>query len=977
MDPINGRWTASLHPRTSAVVPMTATALTLVLALAAPPLSAQDGGTPTLGPDDYGKWERLGATTLSPDGAWVGAQISRENDEDELRIHLAARPDSVVVIPFGSALTFSSDGAWAAFRIGMSEDEREKLTKQGKQPRNKAGLLELATGARLDVEGIADFAFSGDGSFIALKGYAPTGDREASGVDLIVHDLATGRRTTFGNVSEFGWSDLEALLAFVVDAEGMSGNGVQLYDAAGGRLLTLDSEKTRYERLTWREDSGDLAVLRRVDPDLETEASWADTAHVALAWGALESSTGQVSPRVLSHQTAGFPEGFRVPAFGDFGWDDRGRAIYLGLDEREAACEAPDEGDPSQDAAGDDRDEGEEDEGEVEEGAGGEDGDDPCAEPEADDRPSVEIWHAADVDIVPTQKVRRNMTLRENDLAIWDLVRDRVVPLEDELTEEVRVTDGAAYAVGFDGTPYDDDRMFGPVFRDVYRIDLASGEKTRVLEGIETFFQVNPLSAGGRYVLFVRDDHIWSLDLDELGLVNLTEALPTSFIDLEDDHTVAQKPPHGAGGWLEGDEAVLLYDKHDVWRVAPDGSGGERITDGAESNLRHRRVRLDPDEEAIDPDTPQYFSLYDDWGEMWGYGRADRLGAEVEPGVLEEARVYGLTKAEDAEVYGYRLESFERSPNLFLAGADLGAAAQMTNTNPFQDEYAWGRAELVEFTNAWGDELQGSLYYPAGYEPGRQYPMIVYIYEIRSNAVRSYQVPSETNYYNFQTWIQNGYFVFQPDIVYRDRDPGVSAMATLEPAVQAMVDTGMIDPQGVGLVGHSWGGYQTTFAVTQTDIFSAAVAGAPLTNLFSMYLSVYWNSGGTDARIFEVSQGRMEVPFWEDEEAYRRNSPVFHIEDMNTPFLMAQGTEDGAVDFNQGVEFYNAARRAGKDFVFLVYNGENHGFRNEANQKDYHRRINEWFGHYLKGDPAPEWITEGMDYLDQQKFARPSLTGGR
>jgi dipeptidyl aminopeptidase/acylaminoacyl peptidase len=151
------------------------------------------------------------------------------------------------------------------------------------------------------------------------------------------------------------------------------------------------------------------------------------------------------------------------------------------------------------------------------------------------------------------------------------------------------------------------------------------------------------------------------------------------------------------------------------------------------------------------------------------------------------------------------------------------------------------------------------------------------------------------------------------------------------------------------------------------------VAGAPLTNLFSMYLSIYWNTGGTDARIFEISQGRMEVPFWQDEASYRANSPVFHIETMNTPLLMAQGTEDGAVDFNQGVEFYNAARRADKDFVFLVYNGENHGFTREPNQRDYHRRIIEWFAHYLKGEPPAAWIQQGVPYLDQLETSR----GGR
>jgi dipeptidyl aminopeptidase/acylaminoacyl peptidase len=154
--------------------------------------------------------------------------------------------------------------------------------------------------------------------------------------------------------------------------------------------------------------------------------------------------------------------------------------------------------------------------------------------------------------------------------------------------------------------------------------------------------------------------------------------------------------------------------------------------------------------------------------------------------------------------------------------------------------------------------------------------------------------------------------------------------------------------------------------VTQTDMFAAAVAGAPLTNLVSMYLSVYWNTGSTDARIFEISQGRMEVPFWEDIDAYIANSPVFHVESLNTPLLVAHGDEDGAVDFNQGVEYYNAARRAGKDFVLLVYGGENHGNREKANQIDYHTRINEWFGHYLKGDEAPTWITDGVSFLEQE-----------
>jgi dipeptidyl aminopeptidase/acylaminoacyl peptidase len=182
------------------------------------------------------------------------------------------------------------------------------------------------------------------------------------------------------------------------------------------------------------------------------------------------------------------------------------------------------------------------------------------------------------------------------------------------------------------------------------------------------------------------------------------------------------------------------------------------------------------------------------------------------------------------------------------------------------------------------------------------------------------------------------------------------------PAVDAVIARGDVDPARVGITGHSWGGYQTTFLATVSDRFAAAVAGAPLTELYSMYLSIYWNTGSTDARIFEISQGRMEVPPWEDLDSYLANSPVHHIRNMQTPLLMAFGDKDGAVDWQQGIVMYNAARREDKDFVLLVYPGENHGLAKKPNQIDYHRRSLEWFGHYLKGEPAPDWMVRGVPH---------------
>jgi dipeptidyl aminopeptidase/acylaminoacyl peptidase len=304
-----------------------------------------------------------------------------------------------------------------------------------------------------------------------------------------------------------------------------------------------------------------------------------------------------------------------------------------------------------------------------------------------------------------------------------------------------------------------------------------------------------------------------------------------------------------------------------------------------------------------------------------------------------------------------------------VGGADLTDATQVTSSNPFQADYAWSpRTELLDFENRRGAPLQAALHYPANWEPGRQYPMIVYIYEIVSNQAHSYSVPSEESAYNPTIWTQQGYFVLRPDIVYYDRDPGVSAVDALVPAVEKAVASANIDAERVGLVGHSWGGYQTAFASTVTKTFATGVAGAPLTEMASMYLSVYWNSGSTDARIFEISQGRMEVPPWKDLESYTRNSAVWNIEQMETPLLMTFGDKDGAVDWHQGIVLYNAARRENKDLVMLVYEGENHSLAKKPNRLDYHRRINAWFAHYLKGEPAPDWMTKGVKFLEKDKL---------
>jgi dipeptidyl aminopeptidase/acylaminoacyl peptidase len=180
--------------------------------------------------------------------------------------------------------------------------------------------------------------------------------------------------------------------------------------------------------------------------------------------------------------------------------------------------------------------------------------------------------------------------------------------------------------------------------------------------------------------------------------------------------------------------------------------------------------------------------------------------------------------------------------------------------------------------------------------------------------------------------------VLDPDIAYNVNDPGMSAVWAVMPAVKAAIATGIVD-ENVGLWGHSWGGYQTAFLVTQTDIFKAAVAGAALTDMVSMYSSVYWNTGGSNQAIFESSQGRFKGNFIENYDAYIRNSPVFHADKVKTPLMLLHNDKDGAVDFNQGMIYFNTLRQLQKEVIMLEYVGENHGLSRPVNQRDYARRM--------------------------------------
>jgi dienelactone hydrolase len=910
-------------------------------------------------PADFGQWERLVTAPdhggLSPDGRWLAYGINRTSGDNELRMTSIA-DGATKTIAFGAQQVFSADSKWLGASVGVSDAEQEKLRKARKPLHRKLALLNLSTAELTTIDGIESFAFSADGHQLLMRRYAPerpgrgaegesagganaagagggADPEDTPGVTAIVRDLASGRDTTFGNVVDAAWQSKGRLLALAIGAEDRTGNGVQVFDPAAGSLRVLDSGAARYLDLSWRKDADDLAILKSIANDRHEGLTYA-----VLAW----TGVGAATERQRQYDPTGdraLGSSRRLVAFRRPSWSEDGAEVFVGVAPWGPKPEGPDKGqsDAKQrsDAA-------------------------------TEDKPTVDVWHPLDVDVMPKQKVGAPRDRQRSLLAAWTLDKSSLTILGRDFYEQVVPLKSAhlAYAVSWaDGALERSWGRFGNAT--VSLVDVTTGERTKVADHVDD--RRVSASPEGKYLLYFVDGQIFTIDTSHRTVRNVSKTVPTSFVNRESDSTDVQKPFFGQGGWTKDDRDVLVYDKYDVWQLAADGSKATRLTDGAAEQIEYRVVRLDPDAPSIDRAQPVYFEMTGDWTKKSGIARLMPGAVVPERLVWADKGIARLAKAKDAPVYAYVSQTFEESPNAFVGGADLRNMKPVTTTNPFQSKYAWGRAELIEYTSEKGTKLQGVLRYPAGYEAGKKYPMIVYVYEKLSDGLHRYVAPSEREYYNVTSFTSAGYFEFEPDIVFRPREPGLSVVECVRPAVAAVVAKGAVDPKRIGMIGHSWGGFDTAFMSTHTSVFAAAVAGAPITDLVSNYGSHHFSSGIAETDHIETGQQRMQVPVYEDLAAYTRNSAVFGVNTMTTPLLIEVGDADGTVFWHQGVELYNEARRAKKTVVLLVYGGEDHGLRQKANQVDYHHRIMEWFGHYLKGEPAAPWITEGVRFLEKGK----------
>ncbi len=906
-------------------------------------------------------WKSIGSSILSDDGQWFAYGLSPNKGDSEVIVR-QTKGDKEYKFPIGEAprfasgaISFSEDSKWLGFTVYPTEKEAKTLRKQKKKLYNKVAVLNLSSGEKVEFEKTKQFAFSGETArWIALHKYPAESQAQEkdkwSGTDLILHELASSKELNIGNVSEYAFDKKGLWLAWAVDAKEMSGNGIQLRNMQTGVVLSLDSDKAEYQRLTWTEEGEALAVLKGKEDENYEDKLYSVVGFTNFIKG---------SPQKIMYEPEkdkSFPKDMTISPNRTPVWTEDLSGILFGIHDVKKKEEK-------------DKEKAEQKEDKPEEApekkkAKAQPKDKPKPKEEEEEEPAdLVIWHWLDKRLQSMQQVQENRDKNFNFLSIYRVKEKKFIRLADEDVRQVSANPRHRWAIGTDNQEYElIGNLEGRRYQDVYVIDMATGARKLVLKKWRWSFGS---STNGTHFLFYDDGHFYTYEMATGKKFNITKDVPTSFVNEEDDHNVIKPPIYPRIGWTNDDSHILLYDNWDIWKIPVHGGTGVNLTaNGKKDGIRYSsRYRLDPDEQGIDLSKPLYISAYGEWTKKGGVARVDK-GKPGATMLLWDDAAFSIRKAEKADVYLYTRQTYKDYPDYYVTDSSLKKGSRITEAFPQQKEFLWSSGSiLLDYESDKGDKLQAALFLPANYEKGKSYPTVVYIYEKLSQGLNRYYAPSARGF-NKSVYTSNGYAVLMPDIVYKVNDPGMSSVWCVLPAIKAAVETGVVDKERIGIHGHSWGGYQSSFLVTQTDIFKACVTGAPLTNMISMYSSIYWNSGSANQPIFESSQGRFEGGYWDNIEAYTRNSPVYFAENVKTPLIILHNDKDGAVDWNQGIEYFNTLRRLGKSVVMLQYKGENHGLQKPENQRDYTIRMQQFFDHHLKGKPAPKWLEEGIAHLE-------------
>lgn len=576
----------------------------------------------------------------------------------------------------------------------------------------------------------------------------------------------------------------------------------------------------------------------------------------------------------------------------------------------------------------------------------------------------LDIWHYKEDQLQSTQVAGLNNELRRSYAAVYHPSEKRFVALGAEDAENITLVDegNAPFVLATSTKGYRvASQWTGRSKQTAYVIATTDGSRKTVATGIEAGFSASPK---GKYIGWYDSQkrHYFTYETETGVTQNISLPLGAKVWDDEDDHP-DDPPPYGPAGWMEDDRYLLVYDKFDIWKLDPRAKlPPENITAGTgrKTNTEYRYNSLDREKRFISPGETMVLRGFNRTNKGSGYYsvKAGEIAAPAE--LISGNYNYGtLLKAKNAEQY--LLNRAHISESELFAVSNWKTPVQLTQLKEQQKEYIWPTVELVKWKMFDGKMSEGLLFKPDNFDPAKKYPVIFYFYERNSDDLHNYRAPAPSaSTVNIPYFVSNGYIVFDPNIYYKNGEPGESAYNSVVSAAKYLAKMPWVDSTKMAIQGQSWGGYQVAYLVTRTNMFAAAGAGAPVANMTSAYGGIRWGPGISRQFQYEKTQSRIGATLWQKRDLYIKNSPLFFADKIKTPLLIMHNDKDGAVPWWQGIELFTALRRLEKPSWLLQYNDEDHNLVERRNRKDLSVRLSQFFDHYLKGKPMPRWMREGV-----------------
>jgi len=937
------------------------TILLLGFAAAAPAVSAPRSLTYA----DANLFREILSPTLSRDGQWLATiELPQEGDGEVVVRHLddsrvwrapvgatpplpfprATSPDEKRPTPTRATVSFTGDSRFLVVHAlpAAAAQAAARESPGAEKPLRPLVILNLATGETTVVERVKSVQVPARGPaiiayLVAETKTEPAGNNGAEedaeksaplGDILVLHDLAAKTRHDFAHTTEYTLARDGRTLVYAIAAVADAPAALFALDpVADTPALTLYTGPTSIKKLTWDREQTQLAFLCEdvADPTVPIRR---------IEWWRRHETNASI---LVDQTTAGVPSGMLVSDKASLAFTHDGRRLLLGVAPVRPKF-------------------------------------DPPKDPE--DRVNADIWSWQDDLIQPRQEVRAKLDREESYRGMIDLASRRYVQIGTPEIPDVLITDDGTRALAIDHRPYYRLRDFDGTYGDVHLLDLTTGERRQVLtklrgsSGDEGDVSLQ-LSPDGKWAAYYADKHWHVLDLDRGTGRPLTAGLPVPLYN-EDHDQPEPAPAYGWAGWVEDSASCLVYDRYDLWRVFPDGRAPQNLTAG--HGRAHRLILRRQDFSPREEDDPRrgvalgdtmIVRAEDERTRSTGFLRFSAGTAAPETLLWGEASHNYVGRALAADRLLLTVSRFDQFPDVWLTDENLAAPRRITDGQAQLAPFKWGRAELIDYTNSAGVPLQACVYLPADFDPTKKYPLIVYTYERLARIIHQFFVPAPGSNISFPVYASNGYIVMLADLAYNVGHPGPSALDCVHAALDAIIARGFVDENAIGFQGSSWGGYTAAYLITHSNRFAAAAAGSPVGNMTSAYAGIRATSGQPRLFQYEQSQSRIGQPLTTAPELYLENSPVFHAHNAAAPLLIMHNDRDGAVPFSQGVELFLALRRHAKPAWLINYRNEGHGLDREANRRDYSRRMWQYFDHYLRGAPAPAWLTDGVPFLDR------------